>query len=66
VLHAGDRAARPLAVRLAHAEAQARLKRINVVPELRLARLAMQSGRSAAHVERRLEVVERRVFPQRP
>jgi hypothetical protein len=31
--------------------------------ELRLVRLALQGGRSRAHVERRLEVLEERLWP---
>lgn len=65
VLQRGARASAPLSVRLARATAQAKSLRLDVHKELRLARLAIEGGRSYAHVERRVEVLEQRVWPPR-
>jgi hypothetical protein len=63
-LHEGVRATRTLDQRLASAKAQAKHLRVDVHAELRLVRLALEGGRSYAHVERRLEVVESRLWPR--
>ena len=64
-LNQGARAAAPLHVRLQRAKAQARALRVDVHAELRLVRLALEGGRSYAHVERRLVALEARVWPDR-
>lgn len=63
-LHEADRRSGSLSTRLARAQAQAKHLRVDVHSELRLVRLAIESGRSYAHVERRLSVVEERLWPQ--
>jgi hypothetical protein len=62
-LHEGARTSQPLDRRLARCVAQAKHLRVDVHGELRLVRLALQGGRSRAHVERRLEVLEERLWP---
>lgn len=62
-LQAGTRAAAPLHKRIERAAAQAKHLRVDVHNELRLVRLALQGGRSHAHVERRVEVLEQRLWP---
>ncbi len=62
-LHEATRRIDPLSTRLARAQAQAKHLRVDVHNELRLVRLAIESGRSYAHVERRLSVVEERLWP---
>lgn len=62
-LHTGARTAQPLAVRVARCKAQARHVGVDVHGELRLIRLGIQGGRSRAHVERRLTVLEERLWP---
>lgn len=62
-LQEGARASQPLDRRLAACKAQARNLRVDVHGELRLVRLALEGGRSRAHVERRLEVLEERLWP---
>jgi hypothetical protein len=64
-LHGAERESASPSVRLRRAEAQARASRIDVRPQLRLARLAIEQGRSSGQVERRLSAVEARVFPRR-
>jgi hypothetical protein len=64
-LQTGARTAQPLDRRLARCVAQAKNLRVDVHGELRLVRLALQGGRSRAHVERRLEVLEGRLWPER-
>lgn len=64
-LHEATRAADPLSVRLARAKAQAKSLRLDVHKQVRLVRLAIEGGRSAAHVERRVEALEARVWPER-
>jgi len=62
---AGERRRQPYTKRLDQARAQARLTGVRVDNELRLARLAIDAGRRPTQIERRLELVEQRVFPQR-
>lgn len=62
-LQRGARAADSLDTRLRKARAQAKHLRVDVHRELRLVRLAIASGRSYAHVERRIEALENRVWP---
>jgi len=64
-LQAGARGAQPLNVRLARCKAQAKHLRVDVHQPLRLARLALENGRSYAHVERRIEAVEALLWPDR-
>lgn len=64
-LQTGLRASAPLGERLRRATAQAKSLRLDVHKELRLAKLAIEGGRSHAHVERRIEVLEQRVWPDR-
>jgi len=63
-LQTQERREAPTHVRLQRAEAQARVSGIDVHRELRLTRLAIEAGRPAAHVERRLQVLEARVYPR--
>lgn len=63
-LHEADRRSDSLSRRVARCKAQARHLRVDVHSELRLVRLAIESGRSYAHVERRLSVVEERLWPR--
>lgn len=62
-LQSGERSARPLARRIQDVKAQARATGIDVHPQMRLVRLAMESGRPIEHVERRLRAVENRLWP---
>jgi hypothetical protein len=64
-LQTATRASRPLGERLARCKRQARHIGADVHGELRLVRLALENGRSAAHVERRIEVLESRLWPER-
>lgn len=63
-LQQAERASAPLHRRIARAKAQARHAGVNVHNELRLVRLAIEGGRSYAHVDRRLSVVEERLWPR--
>lgn len=63
-LQTEERRETPLHHRLRRVQAQARLTGIDVHQELRLTRLAIENGRSAAHIERRVQVLEARVFPR--
>lgn len=63
-LHAGQRTAQPLDRRIARCKAQARHIGVDVRQELRLIGLTLGSGRSRATVERRVEVLEQRLWPQ--
>lgn len=62
-LHEGVRAERPFGERIARCKAQARHIGVDVHGELRLLRLTLNSGRSRASIERRLEVLEGRLWP---
>lgn len=62
-LQRGARASEGLDTRLRRATAQAKHLRVDVHKELRLVRLAIEGGRSHAHVERRIEVLESRLWP---
>jgi hypothetical protein len=53
-------------VRLARCKAQARASRVDVHRELRMVRLAIEGGRSAEHIARRLACLERRLWPDLP
>lgn len=64
-LQTAERESKPLSTRLASARAQAKSLRLDVHREIRLVRLAIESGRSYAHVERRVEALEARVWPER-
>jgi hypothetical protein len=64
-LSSATRAAKPLDVRIKDARSQARLVKTDVHKELRLCRLAIEGGRSYEHVERRVEALEARVWPER-
>lgn len=61
-LQTGERRDAPLHHRIQRIKAQARLTGIDVHQELRLARLAIESRCSAAHVERRVQALEARLF----
>ena len=61
-LQTGERREAPLHRRIARVQAQARLTGINIYQEVRLARLAIEAGRSNAHIERRVQALENRVF----
>lgn len=63
-LQTGAREAVPLDRRIARCVAQAKHLRVDVHRELRLVRLAVGSGRPQAHVERRVEALESRLWPQ--
>ncbi len=62
-LQAAERATAPLDRRIARIKAQAKHLRVDVHGELRLVRLAVEGGRSRAHVERRVEAVEAKLWP---
>lgn len=62
-LQAGERQAAPLDRRIERCRAQAKHLRVDVHGELRLVRLAISGGRSRAHVERRVEALESRLWP---
>lgn len=64
-LQRGERTAAPLDRRIARCKAQAKHLGVDVHGELRLVRLAVAGGRSQAHVERRIEVLEARLWPER-
>lgn len=61
-LQAEVRSEEPLHYRLRRVQDAARTAGIDVHREVRLARLALQAGRSVAHVERRVQVLETRVY----
>jgi hypothetical protein len=61
-LQTEERREAPLHHRLQRVKSQARLAGIDVYQELRLTRLAIENGRPAAHVERRVQALEARVF----
>jgi len=63
-LHEGARAADSLDRRLARCRAQAKHLGVDIHQPLRLARLAIEGGRSYAHVERRIEAVETLLWPR--
>ena len=63
-LHTGVRAADSLDRRLARCRAQAKHLGVDVHQPLRLARLAIEGGRSHAHVERRIEAIETLLWPR--
>jgi hypothetical protein len=48
--------------RLQSAQAEARLRRIDVTSEVRLLKHMQQSGKEVRHLERRLGAVERKVW----
>ncbi|WP_205697479.1 hypothetical protein [Conexibacter sp. SYSU D00693] len=56
-------AAAPVDVRLARCRAQAKATKVDCHAQLRLVRLAIANGRSAEHVGRRLDAVERALWP---
>jgi hypothetical protein len=64
-LQRGARASLSLDQRIVRATAQAKSLRVDVHSELRLVRLAIGAGRSRAHVERRVEALEQRLWPDR-
>jgi hypothetical protein len=64
-LQQGERSDRPLARRIQAAQQQARSSGVDVHPQLRLVRLAMEHGRPIEHIERRMEAVEARLWPTR-
>jgi hypothetical protein len=64
-LQTASRESRPLHQRIANVKAQAKHARIDVYQPMRLLENAVMAGRSHAHVERRVEVLESLVFPQR-
>jgi hypothetical protein len=55
-----------LDARIATAIATARHRRVDIHPELRLVRLAIQGGRSEAAISRRVDVIERKLWPDLP
>jgi len=61
-LQRGERTQQPIARRVTRALAQAKLAGTDVHKEHRLVRLAMQAGRTEAHIERRVQALEARVF----
>jgi len=63
-LQQGARAADSLDRRLARCKAQAKHLGVDIHQPLRLVRLAIEGGRSTAHVERRLEAVETLLWPR--
>jgi hypothetical protein len=63
-LHEGSRASATLDRRLARCKAQAKHLGVDVHQPLRLARLALEGGRSYAHVERRIEALEGILWPR--
>jgi hypothetical protein len=63
-LHEGVRAADSFDRRLRRCVAQAKHLGVDVHQPLRLARLAIEGGRSRAAVERRIEVIEARLWPR--
>jgi hypothetical protein len=63
-LHEGVRAVDSLDRRLARCKAQAKHLGVDVHQPLRLARLAIEGGRSHAHVERRIEALETILWPR--
>jgi hypothetical protein len=62
-LHTAERTAQPMSRRLERIKAQARFAGVDVHNQLRQVRLAMEGGRSAAHIERRVEAIEQRLWP---
>lgn len=64
VLHVAERTVQPLDKRIALAKAQAKFLGLNVHQHVRLCRLAIEGGRSREAVERRVEALERAVWPQ--
>lgn len=64
-LQHGTRAAAPLDRRVERCRSQARHLGVDVHGELRLVRLAIAGGRPLEHVERRIEVLEQRLWPER-
>lgn len=62
-LQVGARAAAPISTRIERCRQQARHLGVDVHGELRLIRLTIANGRSAASVERRVEVLENRLWP---
>lgn len=54
----------PLDARIRAIRAQARYLRVDVHNELRLVALAIEGGRSRAHVSRRISAVEARLWPE--
>jgi len=56
----------PLHVRIARCEAHAKAMKIDVHQPVRLLRLAVLNGRSTAHVSRRIDALEARVFGPLP
>lgn len=64
-LQRGERRAKPLHKRLEQAKAQAKHLRIDVHRPVQLIEFALKGGRSHAHVERRIEALEAKVFPDR-
>lgn len=63
-LHEGVRAADSFDRRLRRCKDQAKHLGIDVYQPLRLARLAIEGGRSHAHVERRIEALETLLWPR--
>jgi hypothetical protein len=63
-LHEGVRAEASLDQRIARCKRQAKHIGVDVHQPLRLARLAIEGGRSYAHVERRIEAVETLLWPR--
>ena len=63
-LHEGVRADAPLDRRLARCRRQAKHLGVDVHQPLRLARRAIEGGRSYAHVERRIEAIESLLWPR--
>ena len=61
-----DLARAPLAVRLARCKAMAKTTGVDVHNQLRLARLALEGGRSVEHVSRRVAAIEARSWPDLP
>ncbi|HWK25369.1 MAG TPA: hypothetical protein VNS09_02345 [Solirubrobacter sp.] len=61
-----DLAKSPPAVRLARCKAQAKATKVDAHRELRMVRLAIDGGRSAEHIARRLACLERRLWPNLP
>lgn len=58
------RESQSLGRRIERAKAQARHLGVDVHQPLRLCRLAIENGRSRAHVERRIEAVESLLWPR--
>jgi hypothetical protein len=62
-LQTASRESRPLSARIRRIQSQARHLGVDVHPELRRVRLAMEGGRSPEHIERRVAAVEARLWP---